>query len=123
MLETGLIGALGALDVVSRQVSLVDLVSQAGNSMLEKGSIGASGEVDMVSRQLPSVYLVLRADNYTFAAESIGIFGSADEVPPTVVFDQSTNTWSDNCFRRDSCSVSGCTSGQHSGPTVPPGKK
>ena len=43
MLETRLIGALGALDVVSRQVPLVDLVSEAGNSTLEKGSIGALG--------------------------------------------------------------------------------
>ena len=41
MLETRLLGALGALDVVSRQVPLVDLVSEAGNSTLEKGSIGA----------------------------------------------------------------------------------
>ena len=44
----------------------------------------------MVSRQLPLVDLVLHAGNYTFATGSIGIFGSADEVPPTVVFDQST---------------------------------
>ena len=36
MLETGLIGALGVLDVVCRQVPLVDLISQAGNSILEK---------------------------------------------------------------------------------------
>ena len=54
MLETGLIGALGALVVVCRQAPLVHLVSQAGNSMLEKGSIGALGAVDVVSRQLPS---------------------------------------------------------------------
>ena len=109
MLETGLIGALGALDVVSRQVPLVDLVSEAGNSTLEKGSIGALGAVDVVSRQLPSVDLVLHAGNYTFATVSIGIFGSADEVPPTVIFDQSTNTWSDECFIRDSCSLSNFT--------------
>ena len=31
MLETGLIRALGALDVVSQQVLLLDLVSEAGN--------------------------------------------------------------------------------------------
>ena len=56
----------------------------------------------MVSRQLPSVNLVLHAGNYTFATGSIKVFLSADEVPPTVVFDQSTNTWSDECFIRDS---------------------
>ena len=109
MLEIRLIGALGALDVVSRQVPLVDLVSEAGNSMLEKGSIGALGAVNMASRQLPSVNLVLHAGNYTFATGSIGVFLSADEVPPTVVFDQSTNTWSDECFIRDSCLLSSFT--------------
>ena len=109
MLETGLIGALGALDGVSRQVSLVDLVSEAGISTLEKGSIEALGAVDVVSRQLPSVDLVLHAPNYTFATGSIGLFRSADEVPPTVAFDQSTNTWSDECFIRDSCTLSSFT--------------
>ena len=52
----------------------------------------------MVSRQFPSVNLVLHPGNYTFATGSIGVFLSADEVPSTVVFDQSTNTWSDECF-------------------------
>ena len=102
MLKTGFIGALGALDMVSRQVP-------AGNSTLEKGSIEALGAVDVVSRQLPSVDLVLHAANYKFATGSIGVFRSADEVPPTVAFDQSTDTWSDECFIRDSCTLSSFT--------------
>ena len=109
MLETGLIGALGVLDVVSRQVPLMELVLEAGNSTFEKGSIEALGAVGVVSRQLPSVDLVLHATNYTFATGSIGVFRSADEVPPTVAFDQSTNTWSDECFIRDSCTLSSFT--------------
>ena len=63
----------------------------------------------MVSRQRPSVNFVLHAGNYTFATGSIGIFLSADEVLPTVVFAQSTNTWSDECFIRDSCLLSSVT--------------
>ena len=90
MLETRLIRALGELDVVSRQVLLLELVSEAGNFTLEKGSIGALEAVDVVSRHLSLVYLVLHAGNYIFVTGSIGVFGSADEVPPTVVFDQST---------------------------------
>ena len=73
----------------------MDLVSEACNSTLEKGSIGALGAVDVVSRQLISVDLVLHAGNYTFATGSIGVFGSVDEVSHTVVFEQSTNTWSE----------------------------
>ena len=97
----------------------MDLVLHACNSVLETGLIGTLGALDVVSGQLPSVDLVLHAGKYTFATGSIGVFGSADEVPPTVVFDKPTNTWSDECFIRDSCSVSGFTLGQHSGPTVP----
>ena len=73
----------------------MDLVSEAGNSTLEKGSIEPLGAIDVVSRQLPSVDLVLHIGNYTFATGSIGVFGSADEVPLTLVFEQSTNTWSE----------------------------
>ena len=85
------------------------MVSEAGNYMLEKGSIGALVAVNMVSRQLPSVDLVLHTGNYTFATGSIGVFLPGDEVPSTVVFEQSTNTWSDECFIRDSCLLSSFT--------------
>ena len=53
MLEKESIGALGAVDMVSRQLPSVDLVLQAGNSTFAAGSIGIFGSVD----EVPSVVL------------------------------------------------------------------